>query len=69
MGSPTVFINGQMACRLSDIVVEVSGLAMGPADPILMGCPTVILGESVWAMMLNHCWLVDVAAPKCSFPD
>jgi uncharacterized Zn-binding protein involved in type VI secretion len=44
MGSPTVFINGQMACRLGDIVVEVPGLAMGPANPIIMGCPTVIIG-------------------------
>lgn len=44
MGSSTVFINGQMACRLGDIVVEVPGLAMGPANPIVMGCPTVIIG-------------------------
>jgi uncharacterized Zn-binding protein involved in type VI secretion len=44
MGSPTVLINGMMACRQLDIVVEVPGLAMGPADPILLGCPTVIIG-------------------------
>jgi uncharacterized Zn-binding protein involved in type VI secretion len=44
MGSPTVLINGMMACRQLDIVVEVPGLAMGPMDPILMGCPTVIIG-------------------------
>ena len=45
MGSPTVMINNQMACRLGDIVVEKPGLAMGPANPIVMGCPTVIIGE------------------------
>lgn len=45
MGSPTVFINGQMACRMGDIVVEKPGLAMGPMNPIIMGCPTVIIGE------------------------
>jgi uncharacterized Zn-binding protein involved in type VI secretion len=44
MGSPTVMINNQMACRLGDIVVEKPGLAMGPANPIIMGCPTVIIG-------------------------
>jgi uncharacterized Zn-binding protein involved in type VI secretion len=44
MGSPTVLINGQMACRQLDIVVEKPGLAMGPANPILMGCPTVLIG-------------------------
>ena len=45
MGSPTVFINGLMAVRMGDIVVEKPGLALGPADPIVMGCPTVIIGE------------------------
>ena len=45
MGSPTVFIDYMMACRLGDIVVEIPGLAMGPANPIIMGCPTVIIGE------------------------
>lgn len=45
MGSPTVFINNQMACRQGDIVLEKPGLAMGPANPIIMGCPTVIIGE------------------------
>ncbi len=44
MGSPTVLINGMMACRQLDIVVEKPGLAMGPANPIVMGCPTVIIG-------------------------
>ncbi len=44
MGSPTVLINGMMACRQLDIVVEKPGLAMGPMNPILMGCPTVIIG-------------------------
>jgi hypothetical protein len=44
MGSPTVFINSQMACRQLDIVIEKPGLAMGPIDPILMGYLTVIIG-------------------------
>jgi hypothetical protein len=35
-----------MACRQGDIVVEKPGLAMGPMNPIAMGCPTVLIGES-----------------------
>jgi hypothetical protein len=35
-----------MACRVQDIVVEKPGAAMGPANPIAMGCPTVLIGES-----------------------
>jgi uncharacterized Zn-binding protein involved in type VI secretion len=46
MGSLTVWINNQMACRVGDIVVEKPGLAMGPMNPIVMGCPTVLIGES-----------------------
>jgi uncharacterized Zn-binding protein involved in type VI secretion len=46
MGSPTVLIENQMACRQGDIVVEKPGLAMGPMNPIVMGCPTVMIGES-----------------------
>ena len=46
MGSPTVLINSQMACRQLDIVVEKPGLAMGPMNPIMMGCPTVIIGDA-----------------------
>ncbi len=45
MGSPTVFINNMMACRMGDIVMEIPGLALGPANPILMGEPTVMIGE------------------------
>ena len=45
MGSPTVLINNQMACRVKDIVVEKPGLAMGPMNPIIIGCPTVLVGE------------------------
>ena len=45
MGSPTVLINSMMACRQGDIVVEKPGLAMGPANPILLGCTTVLIGE------------------------
>jgi len=44
VGSPTVLIDNQMACRVMDIVVEKPGLALGPANPIAMGCPTVIIG-------------------------
>jgi uncharacterized Zn-binding protein involved in type VI secretion len=46
MGSPTVLIDFMMACRLGDIVVEIPGLAMGPMNPIIMGCPTVMIGEA-----------------------
>jgi hypothetical protein len=46
LGSPTVLINNQMACRVQDIVVEKPGLAMGPVNPILMGCMTVMIGEA-----------------------
>ena len=45
MGSPTVFIDFMMACRAMDIVVEIPGLALGPANPIIMGEPTVMIGE------------------------
>jgi uncharacterized Zn-binding protein involved in type VI secretion len=45
LGSPTVLINNMMACRMGDIVVEIPGLALGPADPIIMGEPTVMIGE------------------------
>ncbi len=51
MGSPTVWINNQMACRQMDIVIEVPGAAMGPADPIMMGCPTVEIGGPVAVMV------------------
>lgn len=46
VGSPTVLINNQMACRIKDIVVEKPGLALGPMNPIVMGCMTVLIGES-----------------------
>lgn len=39
-GSPTVMIDSQMACRVTDAVVEMPG---GP-NPIGVGCPTVIIG-------------------------
>jgi uncharacterized Zn-binding protein involved in type VI secretion len=45
VGSPTVWINAQMACRIQDIVVEIPGLAMGPVNPIAVGFPTVLIGE------------------------
>ncbi len=40
VGSPTVFIEFQMACRVNDLVIEIPG---GP-NPIVMGCPTVLIG-------------------------
>lgn len=40
MGAPTVFIDGMMACRMGDFVVEIPG---GP-NPIILGCPTVMIG-------------------------
>jgi PAAR motif len=53
MGSPTVFIDNQMACRVGDVVVEAPGAAMGPADPIAMGCPTVIIGGPTAAVSVS----------------
>jgi len=53
LGSPTVWINAQMACRQGDIVVEKPGLAMGPADPILMGCLTVDIGGPVASISIT----------------
>ncbi len=41
MGSPTVFINFMMACRIADFVVEIPG---GP-NAIAIGCPTVFIGS------------------------
>jgi uncharacterized Zn-binding protein involved in type VI secretion len=46
MGSPTVLIENQMACRMGDIVIEKPGLAMGPMNPIIMGEMTVLIGDS-----------------------
>ena len=40
-GSTGVFINGLPACRMGDTILE----AFGPPDKILMGLPTVIIGE------------------------
>jgi uncharacterized Zn-binding protein involved in type VI secretion len=42
VGSPTVFINFMMACRISDMVVEIPG---GP-NAIAVGCPTVFIGSA-----------------------
>jgi uncharacterized Zn-binding protein involved in type VI secretion len=68
VGSPTVFINNQMACRIQDIVVEKPGLAMGPANPIMMGCTTVLIGEQGTAMGSQAMALMQAAAsgtPLC----
>ena len=40
VGSPTVQIEFQMACRVTDMVIEIPG---GP-NPIILGCPTVMIG-------------------------
>jgi hypothetical protein len=45
LGSPTVLFNGMMACRMGDVVMEIPWLALGLANPILMGEPTVMIGE------------------------
>ncbi len=45
LGSPTVLINNMMACRMGDIVMEIPGLVLGPVNPIIMGEPTVMIGE------------------------
>jgi uncharacterized Zn-binding protein involved in type VI secretion len=44
VGSLTVMINLQQACRMGDIVVEKPGLVMGPMNPIVMGDVTVLIG-------------------------
>ena len=41
-GSPTVMIENMPACRVGDTIVE----AIGPPDKIVMGCMTVIIGQS-----------------------
>jgi uncharacterized Zn-binding protein involved in type VI secretion len=41
-GSGTVLINNLPACRQNDKVME----ACGGSDPIAMGCPTVLIGDS-----------------------
>jgi uncharacterized Zn-binding protein involved in type VI secretion len=40
IGCQTVLIDFQMACRVTDQVMEIPG---GP-NPIVIGCPTVIIG-------------------------
>ena len=40
MGSPMVLIGGMPAARLGDMVT-----CAGPPDTIMMGCPTVLIGE------------------------
>ena len=39
LGSPTVLINNLPAARQLDQIVEA-----GPPNPIVMGCPTVLIG-------------------------
>ncbi len=40
MGSPMVLIGGMPAARMGDLVT-----CVGPPDTIIMGCPTVLIGE------------------------
>ncbi|HSP89055.1 MAG TPA: PAAR domain-containing protein [Ignavibacteriaceae bacterium] len=40
LGSPMVLIGGMPAARMGDMVV-----CAGPPDSIIMGCPTVLIGE------------------------
>lgn len=41
-GSPTVMIENCPACRIGDTIIE----AIGPPNKIVMGCMTVIIGNS-----------------------
>lgn len=61
VGSPTVFINTQMACRIQDIVVEKPGLALGPVNPIAVGFPTVLIGEMGTGMAVQALALMKAA--------
>jgi uncharacterized Zn-binding protein involved in type VI secretion len=45
MGSTTVLINNQMACRMTDILQ-----GLGPPNPFSMGCPTVVIGDNGFGM-------------------
>ncbi len=44
MGSVTVIIGGQPAARLGDIVMEAGAQLPPPSNPIVSGCPTVLIG-------------------------
>ncbi len=41
MGSPTVLIGNMPAARMGDMAI-----CVGPPDTIVMGCPTVLIGEA-----------------------
>lgn len=41
-GSPTVMIGNCPACRMGDTIIE----AIGPPNTIMMGCTTVIIGDT-----------------------
>jgi len=58
-GSPTVFINNLNACRLGDTVLE----PVGPPNKIVMGCPTVIIGNVGQGRPVN----VNPGAPAAAF--
>ena len=67
VGSPTVFINNQMACRIQDIVVEKPGTVMGPVNPIAVGCPTVLIGEVGMGMPAQASALMRAAQTAAAF--
>lgn len=45
MGSTTVLINDQMACRMADILQ-----GAGPPNPVAIGEPTVVIGDAGFGM-------------------
>ncbi|GBC93869.1 hypothetical protein HRbin15_02371 [bacterium HR15] len=68
VGSPTVLINNQMACRLGDTVIEKPGAALGPMNPIVMGCPTVLIGEGSAASQIAVTITALINAAKSGLP-
>ncbi len=66
LGSPTVRINNMMAVRMGDIVTEVPGAAMGPVNPIVWGCPTVVIGAGPSPQALSLMSAAAAAKPFCA---
>lgn len=50
-GSASVLINNMQACRMGDVVLESPGLACGPANQIVSGSPTVMIGDNIYQAM------------------
>ena len=56
-GSATVMIENCPACRLGDTIIE----AIGPPNKIVMGCPTVMIGDSGSGSSLSLAFsLIDI---------